>query len=179
MFDLSSFKVLIKKLFPPKESVFIVDTTGDGRGDSIQIKFINLLLPFVIPDNFEIGDFNLKSFDINDFDVSEYAKFYIDDTMINIPKETLNLETIQDRFLIYHKGEAFTIKNIIEGNLSGRTIALGDTVSVLIKLDAQTLTILAEGEHAFRIESELVSNLIINFELDETNMNIRFDPMKT
>ncbi|MFX1279034.1 MAG: hypothetical protein ACFFA3_06420, partial [Promethearchaeota archaeon] len=148
-----------------------MDTTGDGIGDSIQIKFINLLLPFTIPDNIELGDFNLKDFDRENFDFSEYARLYIDDTQINIPKDTFNLGTIKDRFLIYHKGEVFKIEDIIKGKLSGRTIDMGDTISVLLKLDAQTLNILTKGTHAFKIESDLVSNLIINFELDETNMN--------
>lgn len=126
-----------------------------------------------------MGDFNLKDFDIDNFDFSEYATLYIDDTQINIPKETFNLETIQDRLLIYHKGEVFKIEDIIEGKLSGRTIDLGDTISVLLKLDPQTLKILTKGTHAFKIESDLVSNLIINFELDDTNMNLKFEPLNT
>jgi hypothetical protein len=53
---------------------------------------------------------------------------------------------------------------------------LGDTISVLVKLDAEILENLGEGKHVFKIESDLVSNLLINFELDETNMNLKLDP---
>jgi hypothetical protein len=170
---------LIKKIFPPKESVFTVDFNGDGKADSIQIKVLNLLMPFVIPENLEIGDFNLKSFDLHNFDFSEYAKLFIDDAPINISKDSLNLETIKDRFLIFHKGAEFKMEDIIKGKFSGRTINFGDTVSILIKLDSESLDILTEGKHNFKIESDLVSNLVINFELDETNMNLKFDPNNT
>ena len=178
-FDLSAFKLLIKKIFPPKKSVFTVDTTGDGKGDSIQIKVINLILPFVVPENIELGDFKLKSFDLQNFDFSEYVKLLIDDRPINVSKDSINLEQIKDRFLIFHKGESFKLDNILEGKLSGRTISLGDSISILIKLDTESLKILTEGKHIFKIESDLVSNLIINFELDETNMNLKFDPKNT
>lgn len=166
-------------MFPPKESIYTVDTNGDGKGDSIQIKMTNLLLPFVVPENIELGDFNLKSFDLQNFDVSEYVKFLIDDRPIEISKDSLNYETINERFLIYHRGDPFKLNDILMGKLSGRTIELGDTVSILIKLDPESLKILTEGKHFFKIESDLVSNLIINFELDETNMNLKFDPKNT
>ena len=170
---------MIRKIFPPKESVFTVDTNGDGNVDSIQIKVINLILPFVVPKNLEIGNFNLKSFDLDNFDFSEYANLFIDDTQINVSKELFNIETIKDRFLIFHKGVEFKLMDILEGKLSGRTIAYGDTISILIKLDTESLNILTEGIHSFKVESDLVSNLIINFELDETNMNLKFDPENT
>lgn len=178
-FDLSAFKVLIKKIFPPKESVFTVDTDGNGIVDSVQIKVINLLLPFVVPKNLEIGNFNLKSFDLDNFDFSEYAKLFIDETKINISKESVNFEIIKDRFLIFHKGVEFKLEDILKGKFSGRTIAFGDTISILIKLDTESLNKLTEGKHNIKIESDLVSNLVINFELDETNMNLKFDPKNT
>ena len=106
-------------------------------------------------------------------------KLLIDDRPINVSKDSINLEQIKDRFLIFHKGESFKLDNILEGKLSGRTIALGDSISILIKLDTESLKILTEGKHIFKIESDLVSNLIINFELDETNMNLKFDPKNT
>jgi len=104
------------------------------------------------------------------------VKLLIDDRPINVSKDSIDIETIKDRFLIYHKGESFKLDDILEGKLSGRTIALGDTISILIKLDTESLNILTEGKHIFEIDSDLVSNLIINFELDETNMNLKFDP---
>lgn len=178
-YDLSAFKVLIKKLFPPKESVSIVDTNGDGKTDSIQIKFTNLLLPFVIPDKIEIGDFNLNNFDPDSFDLSQYGKFYLDDMQLNFSIESVNLDIIKNRVLIYHKGESFNLNDIMEGKLRGRTINLNDTISIILKLEEDTLKKFTEGTHHFKIESDLISNLEINFELDENNMNIRFDPSNT
>ncbi|MBY8989163.1 MAG: hypothetical protein KGD58_00270 [Candidatus Lokiarchaeota archaeon] len=89
------------------------------------------------------------------------------------------MEIIKDRFLIFHKGVEFKVEDILKGKFSGRTIAYGDIISVLIKLDSESLNILTEGKHSFKIESDLVSNLIISFELDETNMNLKFDPKNT
>ena len=167
--------MLIKKLFPPKKCVFTVDTTGDGKADSIQIKVINLLVPFVIPEKIEIGEVDLKRYDIDNFDLSKYANLFLDDIQINISKNSLNSELIKNRFIIYHKGESFKLDDIIDGKLSGRTIALGDSISVLIKLDDENLNLLSKGNHVFKIESDLISNLNINFELDETNMNQKFE----
>jgi hypothetical protein len=133
----------------------------------------------VVPENIELGDFNLKNFDLEKFDFSEYAKFLIDDRPIEISKDSFNYETFNERFLIYHKGDPFKLSDILKGKLSGRMIELGDTISILIKLDSNSLKILAEGKHFFKIESDFVSNLIINFELDETNMNLKFDPKNT
>lgn len=56
-------------------------------------------------------------------------------------------------------------------------IAFGDTISVLFKLDADILKNLVAGNHTFKIESDLVSNFIIDFELDETNMNLKLDSL--
>ncbi|MFW9998515.1 MAG: hypothetical protein ACFE9Q_01250 [Candidatus Hodarchaeota archaeon] len=170
---------MIKKIFPPNKSVFTVDTDGDGKTDSIQIRFINLLIPFVIPDEIEIGDFNIKKFDQNALDLSKYGEFYLDDIKLNFSKENVNLDTIKNHLLVYHKGESFNINDIIEGKLSGRTINLNDTLSLLIQLDVETLKNFTKGSHYFKIESDLVSNLEIYFELDENNMNIKFDPNNT
>jgi hypothetical protein len=81
--------------------------------------------------------------------------------------------------LIYHKGESFNINEILEGKLSGRTIALGDSISILIKLSKDTLENFNEGKHTFKFESDLISNLEVFFELDDNNMNIKFNPENT
>ncbi|MHA2393022.1 MAG: hypothetical protein ACXAEX_13855 [Promethearchaeota archaeon] len=166
-------------MLPPKESVFTVDTTGDGKADSIQIKVINLLLPFTVPENIEIGDFKLGSFDFNNINLSEYFSVFLDDRPLNLSKESLNVDTIKDYFSLFHKGESFNFDDILEGKLSGRTINLGDSVSILITLNPDTLSELTKGPHAVKIDSDFISNLIINFELDENNMNLKFDPKNT
>ena len=176
---MSAFKVLIKKLFPPKESVFTIDTTGDGKADSLQIKVKNLLLPFTVPKNIELGNFDLKSIDINNFDLSEYATLYLDENPIKISKDSVNMEKLKSQITVYHKEESFDLDDIIEGKFSGRMLGFGDTISIFLKLDSKILENLIEGKHTFKIESDLVSNFIIEFELDETNMNLKHDPKST
>lgn len=178
-YDLSAFKVLIKKIFPPKKCVYTLDTTGNGKADSVQIKALNVIIPFVIPENIKIGDFNIQTFDMNNIDISKYAKIYLDNELLNISKENVNLDTIQERIMIYHGGELFTLNNILEGKLSGRTIALGDNISIILKLDESSLEKLTEGKHIFKIESDIITGIEIHFELDKNNMNLRFDSNNT
>ncbi len=111
--------------------------------------------------------------------MSDYVTLYLDDNQINIPKESVDIEKLKTQFTIYHKGESFNLDDILEGKFSGRIIGLGDIVSILVKLDATILENLIEGKHVFKIESELVSNFMINFELDETNMNLKLDSLNT
>jgi hypothetical protein len=174
-YDLSAFKVLIKKIFPPKKCFSTLDTTGNGKADSIQIKALNVIIPFVVPENIEIGDFNLKNFNINTIDISKYAQIYLDDELLNLSKENVNLDSIQERIMISHGEELFRLNDILEGKLSGRTIALGDTISIILKLDELSLEKLTEGKHIFKIESDFITGIEINFELDKNNMNLRFN----
>jgi hypothetical protein len=174
-YDLSAFKVLIKKIFPPKKCVSTLDTTGNGKADSVQISALNVIIPFVVPENIEIGDFNIHTFNMNDIDISNYANIYLDNELLNISKDNINLDTIQERLMIYHGGEIFTLNNILEGKLSGRTIALGDKLSIILKLDESSLEKLTEGKHIFSIESDVITGIEIHFELNKNNMNLRFD----
>jgi len=166
-------------LFPPKKCVFKVDTTGDGKADSIQIKVLNLIMPFIIPKQFKFGNFNLNDINIEEFDLDQYGKVLLDDEPLKISKDTLNLEALQNRILVYHNGESFNFNEIKEGKLGGRIIALGKSISILLKLDEGTLEKLTEGKHSFKIESKMISNLEIGFELDKSNMNIPFDVNNT
>ncbi len=166
---------MIKKLFPPKKCVFTVDTTGDGKADSIQIKVLNLILPFVIPKKFEFGKFNLNEINMDEINMAQYGRVLLDDQPLNLSNDNVNLDTIQDRILLYHKGESFNINEIKDGKLSLRIIALGESISLLVKMDDGSLEKLTEGKHSFKIESDMISNLEIGFELDKSNMNIPFD----
>ncbi len=158
--------------------MYTVDTTGDGNIDSLQIKVLNLIIPFAIPEEIEIGDFRLKDFDSASFDISQYGKFLLDDSPLDFTKESFNIDNVENRLLIYHKSESFKINDILQGKLSGRLINVGDSISLLIKIDDNTAKKFTKGEHVFRIESDFITNLEITFELDETNMNIKFDPDK-
>ena len=170
-YDISALKVLIKKIFPPKSSVYTVDTAGDNDPDSILIKALNVIMPIEVPDEIELGGFSTKDFDLNTFDLSEYGKIFLDDERITISKDDFEIDKLKTRFIINHKGEQFTIDDIIDGKLGGRLIALGDTVDILIRLDKHVLKKFTEGAHKFRLESELIPVIEFNFELNKDNMN--------
>lgn len=170
-YDISALKVLIKKIFPPKSSVYTIDTTGDKKPDSILIKALNIIMPLEIPEEIELGGFSTKDFDLNTFDLSEYGKIYLDDERIVISRDEFEVDKLKRRFIITHKGDRFTIDDIIQGKLGGRLIALGDTIDILVKLDEHALRKFTKGKHKFRLESELIPVLEFNFELTEENMN--------
>ncbi len=169
-YDISALKVLIKKIFPPKKSVYTIDTNGDMKADSILIKAFNVLMPLEVPNDIELGGFTTKDFNLNTFDLSDYGKIYLDDERITISKDDFEIDKLKTRFIINHKGEKFTIDDILEGKLGGRLIALGDTIDIVIKLDEYNLERFTEGEHKFRLESELIPILEFNFELNNDNM---------
>ncbi|TFG14100.1 MAG: hypothetical protein EU531_09335 [Promethearchaeota archaeon] len=170
-YDISALKVLIKKIFPPKSSVYTIDTTGDNKPDSILIKALNVIMPIEVPDKIELGGFSTKDFDLNTFDLSEYGKIFLDGERITVSKDDFDIDKLKTRFIINHKGERFTVDDIIDGKLGGRLIALGDSIDIVIKLDEHNLEKFTEGMHKFRWESELIPVLEFKFELNEDNMN--------
>ncbi|MFX1498276.1 MAG: hypothetical protein ACFFBH_12175 [Promethearchaeota archaeon] len=174
-YDISALKVLIKKIFPPKESVYTVDSNADGTADSIVIKALNVFMPIEIPDKIEIGGFNSENFNVKNFDLSDYGKLYLDDNPIDISKMEFEVEKLKERFCIYHKGEEFRIDDLIKGKLAGRIVALGDSIEILIKVDKETIAKFSEGKHKLALESELVPKLEFNFELNHKNMNKKLD----
>ncbi len=143
-----------------------------------------MILPFYVPKKINLGDYkinnlDLKDFEKNDFDLSQYIKLVLDDVPINLSKDDTNLDKIQEILKVYHKGESFTINDILEGKLGGRTIALGESINILIKVPDETLKRLTIGKHSLIIENDKVSNLEIAFELEDNNMNLKFDPTDT
>jgi len=164
-------KFLIKKIFPPKKAVSTVDTNGDGEADALQIKALNMIQPFTIPENIDLGQFE---FNINDFDLSEYGEITIDEVPIDISRENVDADMIQERLSIYLKGEKYTLQDILGGKPGGKLIAKGDTITLLFKLEKEYLERLDEGKHVFRIEVEGIPTIEINFELKEKNINQKF-----
>jgi hypothetical protein len=171
--DISALKVLIKKVFPPKKSIYTVDTTGDGKADALLIKALNLIMPILVPKEIELGGFSTKSFDVKHFDggfstksfdvkhfeLSDYGKMFLDEIPIYVSKKVFDVEKLKDHFTLYHKGERFTIDDLLSGNLAGRMIALG----------------FSEGKHTFKFKSEIIPTLEFNFELGKENLNQNFD----
>ena len=172
--DLKNMKVptaMIKKLFPPKKSVYTVDTNGDGKADSVKLVALNVLMPFGIPAKEDIGDVN-----VDDIDPSEYGKLLLNGEEIDISKNSLNINKIKDSLRVYHKGDSFSFSDALGGKMSGRTIAMGDEIAVVFKLDESLLAKLTEGKHTFSIESTKIPNIEISFELTKNNMNQKFTP---
>ncbi|MFW9950312.1 MAG: hypothetical protein ACFFKA_09355, partial [Candidatus Thorarchaeota archaeon] len=170
-FDISALKVLFKKIFPPKKSIYTVDTNGDGKADSLLIKALNVVLPMEVPKEIELGGFSTKNFDIKNFQLSDYGKIFLDDAPINVSKSDFDVVKLKDRFTFYIKKERFTIDDLLRGKLAGRIIALGDTINILIKIDEDGLEKFSEGRHNFKFKSEIIPILEFNFELDKENLN--------
>ena len=58
--------------------------------------------------------------------------------------------------------------------MGGRTIAMGDEILVVFKLDESFLAKLTEGKHTLSLESDKIPNIEIGFELTKSNMNQTF-----
>ncbi len=167
--DLKNLKVptaMIKKLFPPKKSVFTVDTTGDGKADMIKIVALNLFAPFEIPAKEDLGDIN-----VDEIDPSEHIKLFLNGDKIDISKGAPNVELIKKSLRIHHKGDSFSFDDALGGKMGGRTIAMGDEITVMFKLDESLLSKLTEGKHNIGVESDKIPNIEIGFELNQKNMN--------
>lgn len=61
------------------------------------------------------------------------------------------------------------------GKASGKAIAMGDTLKVLLKFEQSDLEKLTEGKHMLKIEIENIPSLEINFELTNKSMNLKLD----
>ena len=175
-FDISALKVLFKKVFPPKKSIYTVDTNSDGKADSLLIKALNVIMPIQIPKEIELGGFSTKNFDINKFELSDYGKMYLDDFPINVSKKDFEIEKLKGHFRFFLKDEEFTIDDLLNGKLAGRIIALGATINILIKIDEDGLEKFSEGKHVFKFKSEIIPTLEFSFELGAENLNQKFDP---
>jgi hypothetical protein len=167
--------VLFKKIFPPKKSIYTVDTSGDGKADTLLIKAFNVVLPIEVPKEIELGGFNTRDFDMNNFELSDYGKLFLDDEPINVSKKDFEIAKLKDRFTFYIKKERFTIDDLLSGKLAGKLIALGDTINILVKIDEEGLGKFSEGEHNFKFKSEIIPVLEFNFELGKENLNQSFD----
>lgn len=172
--DLKNIKVpsvMIKKVFPPKKSVYTVDTTGDGKADSVKLVALNVIMPFGIPAKEDLGDI-----DVDEIDPSEHGKLLLDGEQMDISKGASNINLIKESLRVYHKGENFSFEDALGGKMGGRTIALGDEILVVFKLDESFLAKLTEGKHTLSLESDKIPNIEIGFELTKSNMNQTFTP---
>lgn len=172
--DLKNLKVptaMIKKIFPPKKSVYTVDTTGDGKADSVKLVALNVIMPFGVPAKEDLGDI-----DVDEIDPSEHGKLLLDGEQIDISKGASNINLIKESLRIYHKGENFSFEDALGGKMGGRTIAMGDEITIVFKLDESFLAKLTEGKHTLSIESDKIPNVEIGFELIKSNMNQTFTP---
>ena len=164
-------KFLIKKIFPPKKCVKTVDTEGDGKADALIIEAINVIQPFTVPETIDLGEF-----DMNDFDLSEYALVLLDDEPIDISKDLVDSNFVQENVKIFHKGEEFSLEDLLEGKAGGRLIAVGDPLKILLKLEKKYLNQLGKGKHTLVIEPENIPRIEVGFFLTKKNMNVPFEP---
>ena len=174
-FDISALKVLFKKIFPPRKSIYTVDTIGDGKADSLLIRALNVIMPMKVPKELELGGFSTKNFNMNNFELSDYGKLFLDDTPINVSKKDFDIAKLKDHFTFYIKKEKLSIDDLLSGKLAGRIIALGDTINILIRIDEDGIEKFSEGKHNFKFISEIIPTLEFNFELGKENLNQKFE----
>ncbi|MEJ2251257.1 MAG: hypothetical protein P8Y97_16595 [Candidatus Lokiarchaeota archaeon] len=173
--DLSSLKVLIKKIFPPKKCIYTADTNMDGSPDSVVIRAYNIVIPFVIPEKILFEDLNQEDLEKDDFDLSEYLNISFDGSPLELQKRTIDKNSIQENFRIKHQNEIFTFQQVLDGKMGGRTFGLGDTIDIIIGLKEEDLSRLTPGKHTLKLESEMFQELTIDFELSNKNINIKYD----
>lgn len=163
---------LIEKIFPPKECINLVDTNDDGLSDSIQIQAINWILPFTVPDTIDLGGFNLETTDL-----SGMIQIMIDSE----PLEIYDIKYLRENVSFYFRGNNYTLNSILDGALAGQTVAVGDKLTILLKLKEADMKKLEEskGKHDIVIDIKNLPTITIKCELFEKNMNIKFDPSKT
>jgi len=171
MEDISLPPYLIEKIFPPKECITLVDTDEDGLPDSVQILAINCILPFTIPKTIEIGDFDLKTTDL-----SNIVRVMYDSE----PLELYDMKYLMENVSFYIKGDKYTINSILSGDIAGKTVVVGDKLTILLKLKEEDMKKFKEfkGNHELTINIKNLPTIIIKFELNDENMNIKFEPSK-
>jgi len=173
-FDLSAFKVLIKKIFPPSKCVYTIDTNNDGISDSILIRALNVVFPIEIPEEIDIEDLSKGQIDPDRLNFSNFLNIYLDDEQIHIPKNIQDKESLTQNFTLYHKDQRFSFKDIMEGSFGGTTIALGDKIDILIKVSDETLKKLTVGNHNLKLELASFPKLKVEFDLSEENFNRKY-----
>ncbi|TXT61976.1 MAG: hypothetical protein BAJALOKI1v1_1060011 [Promethearchaeota archaeon] len=173
--DLSAFKVLIKKIFPPNKCVYTIDLNDNGQSDAILIRAVNVVLPFEIPEQIDIENLTDENIRQDDFNAVDYFQIYLDGEKIDLSGEIINKDVIQERFLLVHSGESFTLMDLLEGKLKGRTIGLGDTIDIILQMDKEYLDRLTEGKHSFTLESEVLPSLTVNFSLSKNNFKLKYE----
>ncbi|MBD3212301.1 MAG: hypothetical protein GF311_06810 [Candidatus Lokiarchaeota archaeon] len=170
-FDLSSFKVLIKKIFPPHKCVYTIDTSGDGTADSILIRAVNVVIPIEIPEELDIGDMIGGQMDSENLDFSSFLTLYLDEEQIKLPKNLKSEKSLTENFSLYHKDQKLSFNDLVEGKFGGRTIGLGDKIDIVLKVGEKTLNKLTEGKHTLTLESSSFPSLDVHFNLSEDNFN--------
>lgn len=154
---LKDFKVpksIIKKVFPPKKCVSIKDD------NSIEITGINVIQPFSLPKEINIGDIDIKS-----IDPSNYLDLLLDGEKVNISKDEIDFGEVLDNIKLNLKGESYSVEEILQGKAGGKTVAMGDSFSINLKMPEKFMAKLIPGKHDLKVESENFPNIEIEFQI--------------
>ncbi|MHA1733152.1 MAG: hypothetical protein ACTSU5_14490 [Promethearchaeota archaeon] len=158
-------KYILKRIFPP-DGLANLDTTGDGKVDSLRITYLNLISPIEIPDMDLEAEIKNSGVDLNDF--STIAKIKIDGKDIPIKAENIS---------IWFEGEEYTLSNIQKA--AGKTVPIGGKLTVVYKYG--DIPVLEPGDHEFDVTTvtEGGMNFKIVRPIKPENHNIKFDPAST
>ncbi|MHA1803163.1 MAG: hypothetical protein ACTSU4_01375 [Promethearchaeota archaeon] len=152
---LKDFKVpksIIKKVFPPKTCVSIKEN------NLIQITGVNVIQPFSLPKEINLGDVDIKQ-----IDPSNYLELTLDGEKIDISPQAINFGEFLDTMKIIVKGEALTIDALLKGTAGGKNIAMGDGFSIEFKMPPSFMEKLTPGKHVLKIDSEQIPNIELEF----------------
>ena len=154
---LKDFKIpksIIKKVFPPKKCVSIKDD------NSLEITGVNVIQPFSLPKEINIGDIDIKS-----IDPSHYLDLLLDGDKVGISKDEIDFGEVLDNMKLNLKGESYSVEDILTGKAGGKLVAMGDSFSINLKMPEKFMAMLIPGKHNLKVESENFPNIEIEFQV--------------
>ena len=127
-------KYLLQKIFP-KDCLGLVDTSNSGTPDALLIEGINILAPFQMPKNINLGKYTVEN-------VEKYGTVTLDGVKMN-----LSSETILSNVYLAIGTQLFSLEEILQGKAAGRQIPIGGSIKLIIKLSSFPGIHLTPGNH--------------------------------
>ncbi|MHA1724300.1 MAG: hypothetical protein ACTSXH_05595 [Promethearchaeota archaeon] len=152
--DLKIPKSIIKKVFPPKKCVSLKEN------DLIQITGVNVIQPFSLPKEINLGDVDIKQ-----LDPSNYLELSLDGEKIDISPQAINFGEFLDTIKISIKSATLTLDDFLKGTAGGKNIAMGDEFSVEFKMPSAFMEKLTPGKHVLKIDSEQIPSIELEFQI--------------
>jgi hypothetical protein len=157
----------------PKDSLSIVRKRNEIQGNGpkyLCFKSINFIQAIEIASFPELQAYNPEN-------INDILKVKIDGKDLPI-----TLEWVKNDIEFYHKGKRYDynyFEQLLKGKFETFVVAIGDVVTLLVKINDDLKPVCEIGNHNFRININLSGFLIdldIPLELTSENIDILFDP---